>query len=79
MAHSLKILISCLTTVAGVLVTFLHQFFVHHSLGKTGQVLFLNACKITTIIQTKSNDCEETRSGKGLMRALAAFLIVMVT
>ena len=39
------------------------QFFVHHSLGKTGQVLFLNACKITTIIQTKGNDCE----GQGLV------------
>ena len=39
--------------------------FCYHSLGKTGQVLFLNACKITTIIQTKGNKCEGTRSGKG--------------
>ena len=39
------------------------SIFVYHSLGKTGQVLFLNACEITTIIQTKDNDCE----GQGLV------------
>ena len=39
------------------------EFYVYHSLGKTGQVLFLNAFKITTIIQTKGNDSE----GQGLV------------
>ena len=46
------------------------HFFVYHSLGKTGQVIFLNACKITTIIQTKGNDCEGTRSGTDAVNIL---------
>ena len=37
---------------------------VYHSLDKTGQVLFVNACKITTNIQTKGNNCEGTKSGR---------------
>ena len=36
----------------------------NHSLGKTEQVIFLNACKITTVIQTTDNNCEGTRSGR---------------
>ena len=28
--------------------------FVYHSSGKTGQILFLNVCNITTIIQTRA-------------------------
>ena len=41
------------------------QFFVCHSFGKTGQVLFLTACKITTVIQTKGiMPAEGTRSGR---------------
>ena len=31
-------------------------FFVYHSLGNTGKVLFLNVCNITTIMQTKGNN-----------------------
>ena len=40
------------------------SIFVYHSLGKTGQVLFLNACNITTFMQTKGNNCEVTGSGR---------------
>ena len=40
------------------------SFFVYHSQGKTGQVIFLNACKITTVIQTTDNNCEGTRSDR---------------
>ena len=32
--------------------------------GKTGQVIFLNACTITTVTQTTDNNCEGTRSGR---------------
>ena len=41
------------------------QLFVYHSLGKTGQVLFLNACNITLFMQTKGNNREVTASGRG--------------
>ena len=40
------------------------SFFVYHSLGKTGQVLFLNACNITKFRQAKGNNCEVTASGR---------------
>ena len=40
------------------------SFFVYHSLGKTGKVIFVSACKITTIIQTNGNNCKGTRSGR---------------
>ena len=40
------------------------NFFVYHSSGKTGQVLFLNACNITTFMQTKGNNCKVTASGR---------------
>ena len=40
------------------------KFFGYHSLSKAGQVQLPNACNITTIMQTKGNDCEVTRSGR---------------
>ena len=58
-----------------VLVTFLPRYKVFwknfsqpklYIRGKTGQVIFLNACKITTVIQTTDNNCE----GQGLVGGL---------
>ena len=70
MAHSLKILkflhFKVHENLPGncrVLVTFLPRYKVFlrnfHFLGKTGQVLFLNARKITTVIQKKEQGLKE--------------------
>ena len=40
--------------------------FAYHSLGKTGRVLFQNACIVSAIIQRKGVNCEGKSSGMGV-------------